>query len=304
LNGRFEATFDEFSYGRVEGENFAGQLRFDNNAMQIKGETNMMEGFMDVDGIYYFEKAARLVANVECVEINVYDLFDQTENFGQEFLIAKNLRGSMNGKLHIQTFWSEEGFFQYDKLRVYAGIGIHDGELRNFKMLEDFSTYVKMDDLRHIKFTNMQNWLEIRREKIYFPTMFLQNNAMNMTLNGEHSFDQKIEYNIQVNAGQILMNKFKRKNKNLDPIKAKKKGLFNLYFNVNGTIDDFDYKTDKSKVTKSFNKSDYRKKEIKAKLIKEFGTAQMLDKDKKEIKFTEIPELDEGDGEDEFLDGF
>jgi hypothetical protein len=304
LNGRFEATFDEFSYGKVEGENFTGQLRFDNNAMQIKGETNAMEGFMDLDGIYYFEKAPRLVVNVECVEINVNDLFNQTDNFGQEFLSAKNLRGSMNGKFHIQTFWNEAGYFQYDKLRVYAGIGIHDGELRNFKMLEDFSTYIKMDDLRHIKFTNMQNWLEIRREKIYFPTMFLQNNAMNLTLSGEHSFAQTIEYNIQVNAGQILMNKFKKKNKKLDPIKSKKRGLFNLYFNVNGTVDDFDYKTDKNGVTKAFKKSEHRKREIKAKLIKEFGTAQMLDKDKKVIEFKEIPELDEGDGEDEFIDGF
>jgi len=30
----------------------------------------------------------------------------------------------------------------------------------------------------------------------------------------------------------------------------------------------------------------------------------MLDKDKKEVQFKEIPELDEGDGPDEFLDGF
>lgn len=304
LNGTFEATVDEFSYGQMEGENFAGQLRFDNNAMQIKGETNMMEGFMDLDGIYYFEKAPRLVANVECLEINVNDLFAQTENFGQEFLVAKNLKGSMNGKFHIKTFWSEAGYFQYDKLRVYAGIGIHDGELRNFKMLEDFSKYVDIEDLRRVKFTNMQNWLEIRREKIYFPVMFIQSNAMNMTLNGEHTFDQKIEYNIQVNAGQILMNKFKKRNKKLEPIKAKKRGLFNLYFNVRGTVDDFDYKTDKNRVTKAFKKSEHRKREIKAKLVKEFGTSQMLDKDKKVVKFKEIPELDEGDGPDEFLDGF
>jgi len=303
LDGTFEATFDEFSYGELEGENFAGQLRFDNNAMQIKGETNALEGFLDLDGIYYFEKAPRLVANIECLEINVFDLFDQTKNLGQEFLVAKNLRGSMNGKFHIQTFWSEAGYFQYDKLRVYAGIGIHDGELRNFKMLEDFSTYVDIDDLRRVKFTNMQNWLEIRREKIYFPTMFIQSNAMNMTLNGEHTFDQEIEYNIQVNAGQILMNKFKR-NKKLKPIKAKKRGLFNLYFNVKGTVEDFDYKTDKSRVNKAFIKSERRKREIKAKLKKEFGSAQMLDKDKKAVDFTEIPELDEGDGPDEFLDGF
>ena len=150
----------------------------------------------------------------------------------------------------------------------------------------------------------MQNYLEIRRGRIYIPVMFIQNNAMNLTLNGEHTFDHDMKYNMQVNAGQVLMTKFKKRNKKLDPIKAKKNGLFNLYFHVFGNVDDFDYKTDKRKVKDAFRRSERRKREIKAKLIKEFGDANLLDKDNKPIIIKEIPEFDEGDNGDEFIEGF
>ena len=46
--------------------------------------------------------------------------------------------------------------FLYDKLHVLAEVNIADGELVRFKLLETFSEYVKIKDLRHIKFTNLQ----------------------------------------------------------------------------------------------------------------------------------------------------
>ena len=49
LKGSFEAEIGEFSYNKIEGENFVGRLNFDNNAMQIKGETNAMEGAFILD---------------------------------------------------------------------------------------------------------------------------------------------------------------------------------------------------------------------------------------------------------------
>ena len=184
-------------------------------------------------------------------------------------------------------------------MRVYGGVGLHDGFLEDFKLLEEFSSYVKVEDLRKIRFVNMQVFFEIKDQKMYLPVMFVQNNAMNMTLSGVQTFDDKIDYNLQINAGQVLMNKFKRHNKKLDPIKAKKRGLFNLYFNVYGTLDDFDYKTDKGKVKKAFQRSERRKNEIKAMIVKAFGKIDLLDEYERPIP--EIPEFTD-EGEEEYID--
>ena len=137
--------------------------------------------------------------------------------------------------------------------------------------MEEFSDYAKVRDLRHVAFTDMQNWVEIEKGKFILPVLFLQNNAMNLTVSGEQTFEGKIDYAIKVNAGQVLTNKFKKGNSNLEPIKAKKNGFFNLYFNVHGSLDDFEYETNKRKVKNMFAQSEKVKRGIRRVLIREFG---------------------------------
>merc|ERR1712098_807706 len=135
-----------------------------------------------------------------------------------------------NAKILIEAFWDEKGIFLDDKLKVLAGIGIAEGELKNFELLENFSTLVNIKDLKNVKFTNMQNFLEVRKRRLHIPAVFIQSNALNLTISGEHSFDQEIQYNIKVNAGQVVVNKFKRHDPSLSPKKARRKGWFNLYY--------------------------------------------------------------------------
>ncbi len=158
-----------------------------------------------------------------------------------------------------------------NRLHVWAGIGIENGRLKNFKMLEEFSNYAKMDDLRDVRFVNLQNWLEIKNSIFYLPAMFIQNNAMNLTVAGAQNFDDRIDYNLKVNAGQVIANKFKKKNSNLDPIPAKDNGFFNLYFSITGTLDQYKYETNKKKVKDAISKSERQKQEIKRALIAAFG---------------------------------
>jgi hypothetical protein len=122
--------------------------------------------------------------------------------------------------------------------------------------------------------------------------MFIQSNALNITISGEHSFENDIDYNLQLNAGQVIMTKLKKHDRKLIPVPAKRKGLFNLYYNINGTIDEFDYKTAKKEVKNAFRRSEHHKREIKSQLAEVFGEAGVL---KEEVK--EIPEW-----EDEFVD--
>src|SRR5690606_16412614 len=114
---------------------------------------------------------------------------------------------------------------------------IQNGQLKDFKMLEQFSTYVKMRDLMDIRFANLENYIEIADQKLYLPVMFIQSNAMNLTVSGEHSFENVMDYNIKVNAGQVMANRFKASSSQPQP--AKKKGWFNLYFNIAGTVEDY-----------------------------------------------------------------
>ena len=154
------------------------------------------------------------------------------------------------------------------------------------------------------RFVDMRNWFEIKKERLYIPVMFIQTNALNLLLSGEHSFENRFDYNIKVNAGQVVFAKFKKHNPKLEPQPAKKRGLFNLYFNAFGDLEDYEVKTNKKKVNKAFKMSEYRKNGIQAAINKEFGRAYRMEIPKAyEAKFKDIKDIDSfEEGEIIYLD--
>ncbi|HFA49688.1 MAG TPA: hypothetical protein ENJ95_11815 [Bacteroidetes bacterium] len=303
LLGNFSAKVDRFNYNKIKGKNFNGQLVFNDSKMRVQGNADGMDGRFAVDGTVFFQKEPHIEAKVSGDKIDVKKFFYQTENFGQDFLRHEHIEGNMNTKLLIHAYWDSTGVFISDKLHVWAGIGIQNGELKNFEILKELSSYVKVRDLRDVRFVDMQNWLEIKNSKFYLPVMFIQNNAMNMSISGEQTFDGKIDYAIKINAGQVLANKLKSRSNN-KPIKAKKKGFFNLYFNVYGTLDDFEYETNKNKVKNMFAQSEKRKRRIRAALIKEFGAPLNMLREPVEWQDEGETVIWEDDDDVEYIDGF
>ena len=301
--GTFDARIEEFNYGLIEGEEFTGNLTFDRDELLIRGSTKAMEGTFRLDGVVYLDDRPRLQAKLDCDGINAKEFFRQTENFGQDVLQDRHVSGTLNAKMAIFAYFDEEGNFLDDQLLVFAGIGIENGELKDFKMLEEFSSYVKVQDLRNIRFENMENWLMINKQTIYIPAMFIQSNAMNLTIAGEHNFDNEFEYDIKVNAGQVLATKFKKYNPNMEPIPAKRKGFVNLYVKVFGNLDNYDYEMAKKEVKQDFRRSEYRRLEIKSALTQAFGQVELI---QEPPEWADIPEYDDDidPGEVEYIEGF
>ncbi len=273
LKGTVTLHVGKLNYELVEGSDFTGELILDNNTLDVKGSAKGMNGSVDLNGAFLFHERPSLVAHISCNDIDVKEFFRQMDNFGQEVLQDKHLRGALSAKFAIYAFWDETGNFLMDDLRVLADATINNGELIGFKMLESFSTFVKMNDLRHIRFVTLQNFIEVRGGKLYLPAMFIQSNAMNMTVSGEHAFSGDIKYNVKVNAGQVLMNRLKGHDPNLKPQKARKNGFFNLYYAISGTTDNIAFKSAKKEVKSDFEFSEKRKKEIAQALKDELGSS-------------------------------
>lgn len=304
LNGTFKAKVDAFNYGEIAGKNFDGQLKFVNNEMLIKGSTETMEGKIILDGTLFFEDRPKIQAKLDIQEINANEFFRQTESFGQDYLTDKHVSGTLNAKAAIFANFDKYGNFLYDELLVFAGIGIEDGRLKDFEMLEDFSSLIKIEDLRDIRFSNMENWLLINKGVLTIPTLFVQSNAINLTVSGEQSFAGQMEYYIKVNAGQVVANKLKRHNPEMDPIEAKSKGMFNMYFKVFGDLETFDYEISKREAKAAFDASERDKTRVRNALIEAFGSDVQLISEPPE--WADIPDYTNYDEEEEetYLEGF
>jgi len=271
LDGSFEAYVESLHYNELEGQEFEGSLDFEDEVLTISGDVDAMDGSMSIEGELFLIKQPKLTGEIAAKNIDVYKFFKQSNNFGQEVIIADNLKGRMNTNMIIKAYFDERGTFLTDKLKVYAGLEIHNGELVDLEMLENFSTYLNSKDLQRIKFTRLENWFEIDNGKIHIPVMFLQSNAVNMMVNGTHTFDHDIDYNIKINAGQVLLKKFKKHDRLLRPEKDQRNGLLNFHFTIMGTVEDYVVKNNRKAVQKDFKASIIKKEYIRKKLEEAFG---------------------------------
>lgn len=277
LNGTFKTNIANYNYGKIEGTDFTGILSFNNNTMDIRGGTNAMNGQVQLDGNMVFDQEPRLEARISTEGIDIKTFFAQTNNFDQGVLTDKNISGQLNSNILIHAFWSEKGEFLMDQLNVLAEVDIDDGMLQDFGMLDAFSSFVKIKELENIKFQDLKNYLEIRKQTLYIPAMFIQSNAMNLTISGQHNFLNEFDYYLKVNAGQVLTERFKKYDPSLEPVKARRNGFFNLHYNIQGNLEDYSFKSAKRQVKAEFDRSEIRKKEIQRSLDEAFQGARLLE---------------------------
>lgn len=326
LNGSFKAAVGKFKYRKIRAENFRGELAFENNTLKVKGlAMDAMKGKLELNAKVIFDKEPKMLAFVDCRKIDINDFFTQMEDFGQETLTSQNLRGELNSVIKINAFWDKAGNFLDNELVVIADVQLRNGEILNFEMLESFSKYVKVKDLRHIRFTNLQNQFKIENRMFHMPAMFIQSNALNLTISGQHSFDQYIDYKFKINAGQVVANKFKRHNPDMEPLPAKKKGLFNIYARMYGDLyGDYKFKMGKRNVKKYLERDLNQELALLTNTLKaEFGKSELFNERgasrsaedaasrvtslKEPDEWNDIPEFEADDeeqepSEDDFID--
>lgn len=269
LKGTFEATIGNFQYGKITGRNFGGKFTFDRSQLFVAGNMDVMQGNLKMDGVAHFDLRPWMSMRLLARDLDLQTVMAQSENFGQDVITDQNLHGRLSGRVAIWTHWTETGDFDYEQLRVYADVHGKNGELVGMKMLEDFSTFIHLEDLRRVKFTDMQNYLEISNQQLYIPVMLMQSNAVNITLSGKQGFNNDIDYKIKVNAGQVLLNRIKKHDNDLDPLPAEK-GMFNLFYTIKGNLDKYDMKRGKKAVKAEFEASEARKRVISNALDFEF----------------------------------
>ncbi len=279
LDGNFYSKIDQFSFGEIEGEDFRGKVAIKNNTLVIRGvRVDAMDGILNLDGKAYLEKEPRLEAIIKCHKINAKEAFRQCNNFSQTVIEHKHIDGDLDAKVLVNAFWNENGEFDFKKLYVLADVTMQNGELRGLDLLDEYSNFIKLKDLKHIKFSKTRNQFGIKRGTFYMPTMFVQSNALNLSLSGSHSLlTDKMLYLTKVNAGQVLLNKFKKYNPKKKPIKSRKKGFFNIYVKVFGKSDDYEYEYSKKSYKKEKARLDNHFAAIRRDIRKKLGAEALYE---------------------------
>jgi hypothetical protein len=271
FKGTLAAKVGAFTYQDVKGSDFSGSVVLDGRKMLISGDAGAMEGTFNLEGELTWGKHTVWEGALTCEEVNVHEAFRQCRNFGQSFITKDHLKGTLSTQLVFTAEWDANGVFQPNLLDLSSAIQIDEGELVNLSVLETFSDYIHVRDLRHVRFNTLQNYLEVDKGKIYLPRMLIQSNALALDITGLHGFDQSIDYGIRVDAGQVMMSKITKHDPRMTPKPNKKNGWFNLYYHLYGNVDKFAIKADRDRVKDDFQRSIFHRNRIRASLIEAFG---------------------------------
>lgn len=270
--GNMKLQFDAFTWNNATGENIEGELVFGGDKVDFKLDGHHSKGEIHSEGsIAGLGGKPVMTADWKVKGIEMKELLTSFDNFDQTFITSEHLNGKADIWTHTMIPYDADGNIMVRDIEVRAAIEIKDGKLKDLKTLEDFSKYVHLDDLREIRFNQFRNYMKIENGKVYLPVVFIQSSAMNLSINGVHSFDQEILYNLKINAGQVAANKLKK----FDPLKklkeARKSGWINLYFILSGTVDDVKYEQDQKQVISSFEQSSQLKESLRSYLVDRFG---------------------------------
>ncbi|MFK8057848.1 MAG: AsmA family protein [Saprospiraceae bacterium] len=278
LGAKLKLKADQVVYNEVRVKNFTGSCALKASDLSLSGEGFAMEGHWEVEGNMQLREAPSLSAKLACSEVNITELFERTENVGQQVVEARHINGQMTTRAFLEASWDKEANLLMDELHVWANVGMTDGELRDFEMLMAMSKFIRKDDLAHIRFIDVENWIEIDKSVVYLPAMFIQSTASNFTVAGSHGFDQEIDYSIRTNGAQTVMNKLFGKRPGMQFVPDKRNGL-NVGFKIDGTLanDNYDVRFANGEVRRDFTFSQGRKAAIRRKLIGLFGPESLID---------------------------
>ncbi|GEM_PF-5941461 len=275
LQGTFLTQVRSFNYRKIELSDFSGQLSIANGRVDLFGYASGMQGTWQLNGRATLGRKPHLRAQLQAVDVDVQELFDQGENFGQSFINSNHISGQFSTKTLVEAQWDASGNLLLDKLKIVGGIGIYRGKLTNFEMLQSFADYTDVEALKQLVFADIETWFYVQHNTVYLPTTFIRSNIVNLQIAGQHTFDNEMEYYIKLNAAQAALRKLKRRKGDPKPLPDRRKGWFNLNYYVYGTPENAHYERNQHDTYLALKRGEHHRQAIQQTLSNALGINQV-----------------------------
>lgn len=276
---------NKLMYNLFTAQHVSAKLLWRGKVISVEDFTaQTMEGDIKLDGQIENAPDGRflITASSNLKGINITRLFKECNDFGQQEITQKHLKGKLSGEVNFVGVWSNNFTCDLNKLYVLSKIKVNNGELVNYEPLNALGKYIDVNELRNLKFADLDNTIEIKNKTIFIPQFDVKNNALNITLSGSHTFTNVVDYKMKIKLSELLKNKRKKSNNEFNEEEATADRGVNLYMSMKGPIDNvsitYDKVGTKQKITQELKQE---KQNIKELLKKELG---LDDKTKSDIK--------------------
>lgn len=232
-----------------------------------------MGGKTEGKGILEFKEngGLKLAINAELAGISLSALFHDLGNFGQNTLTNNNISGTAGAEIDFSAIWDSRLEVVDSSIEAHAHIKVLNGELKQFSTLYSLSDYVEIDELKHIRFSDMENQITIKDQKILIPEMEINSSALNLKCAGIHHFNQDVDYRFSVLLNDILYKKYQSRKKTGDAFGKYEEDLpeknTRIEIHMTGNLNKPKFELDRKALKKEFVKEMKKEGETLRKLI-------------------------------------
>jgi hypothetical protein len=261
LHLNFNCDIKAMKYKRFRPRDVVGDLLIKNQmAVSRNIRLKTMGGDLSLNGIVNARdpKAIEVVSSFKLNGIQIDSLFTVFENFHQDFIQDKHLKGKAFADVSMEMTLNEKLKLYSETLITDITVAVKNGELNNFGPMQKLNKYLDDEGLSHLRFGDLKNEIHIEKGMIYLPQMEVSTNVTVIQLSGTHSFDQKIDYRVIAPL---------RNRKKIDPdesfgaIEEDNVGKPKVFLKITGTTENYTVSYDRAAVKKKIV-SDL-KKEVK-----------------------------------------
>ena len=209
---------DSLSYKTFTSSKIEGTLNYEPRLLTFKSlKMNSLNGLISGNGLFAQNNNKSLIAqgrfNVTNIDVN--KAFTTFHNFGQSFLKAENIKGTLSGTLSLLLPMDSLMNYNIKTLTAEGKYHLVNGALINFDPVKQLSRFIELSELENISFESLENDFFIRNNLLYIPQMEVISSAANLSVNGKHSFDNDYEYHVKILLSEILSKKRKKIKSNI-----------------------------------------------------------------------------------------
>jgi len=210
-------NIDTLTYKTFKARNITGVLSITPRKMNFRTiNLNSQKGRVSGYGLVVQNKDKSFIGrgsfSVNGVDVN--EAFTTFHNFGQGFLKAENIAGTLSGTISLILPVDSLLNPVIKSITAEGKYTLTDGALINFDPVKALSRFIELSELENIKFAKLENDFFIKNSIFYCPQMDIKSSAVDLSVNGKHSFDNEYQYHVKMLLSEILSNKA-RKNKNM-----------------------------------------------------------------------------------------
>ena len=250
VNLNFNCDIQRLNYRRFKPSHIRGDLLV-KNQMAVSRNTSLraLGGSITLNGILdaHQSKAIDLVTSFQLNGVEADSLFYVFENFRQDFIEDKHLKGQVKADVSAEMTLNEKLMIIPETLVADISATIQKGELNNFEPLQALNKYLDDEGLSRLRFADLKNDIHIEGKTVYIPQMEIKSNVTSIQISGKHTFDQQIDYRV---IAPLINKKKIDADEAFGAIEDTGGGKTKLYLKITGTTENYAVSYDTEAVKK------------------------------------------------------